>query len=83
MSVSGNTVELFDEPAGHLRRSPRKSGLPDLRNMCPELGHSPSSVGRGSFGRWRRCSSLMIGEITSLLAPSQRPKSLASRPRRN
>ena len=60
MSVSGNTVELFDEPAGHLRRSPE---------------------GRGAFGRWRRCSSLMIGEITSLLAPSQRPKSLASRPR--
>jgi hypothetical protein len=37
--------------------------------------------GRGPFGRWRRCSSL-IGQITSLLPPSQRPKYPASRPRK-
>ncbi|MBO0718610.1 MAG: hypothetical protein J2P55_14905, partial [Rhizobiales bacterium] len=30
--------------------------------------------GRGPFGRWRRYSSLMIVQITSLLARSQRPK---------
>jgi len=30
--------------------------------------------GRANFGRWRRCSSLMIARIMALLAPSQRPK---------
>jgi hypothetical protein len=38
--------------------------------------------GRGPFGRWRCCSSLMIVKITSLLTPSQRPKCPASRPRK-
>jgi hypothetical protein len=39
-SVSGDTVEPFNEAGGDFRCNPK---------------------GRGPFGRWHRCSSLMIG----------------------